>query len=80
MDIKQDILNVCDDMIFLWDQLKAETEAIPDEDVADIVCRWQDYFQEHADIITNFSTVKRNVEEVKRTLLMEGKLDYETMG
>lgn len=77
MDIKQDILNVCDDMIFLWDQLKAEIEAIPDEDVADIVCRWQDYFQEHADIIANFSMVKRNVEEVKQTLLMEGELKYE---
>ena len=80
MDIKQDILNVCDAMIFLWDQLKAEIEAIPDEDVADIVCRWQDYFQEHADIIANFSMVKRDVEEVKRTLLIEGELDYETMG
>lgn len=80
MDIKQDILNVCDDMIFLWDQLKAEIEAIPDEDVADIVCRWQDYFQEHADIIANFSMVKKDIEEVKRTLLMDGELDYETMG
>ena len=76
MDIKQDILNVCDDMIFLWDQLKAEMEALPDEDVADVICKWQDYFEENANIITNFSMTKRNIEEIKQSLVMNGKLKY----
>ena len=77
MNIKREIIKLCDDMIALWDGLSREIEAIPSGNEADIICRWQDYFPEHANLVGTLTATKRSVEEVKMKLIMKGELKYE---
>lgn len=76
MDIKQEIIKVCDDMVAFWEQFKVEMEAIPNEDEVDIICKWHDYFQENSDVVARLSMTKRNINEVEMSLIMNGKLKY----
>lgn len=76
MDIKQEIIELCDDMVAFWEQFKAEMEAIPSKDEADIILKWHDYFQEHSDVVARLSMTKRNINEIEKSLIMEGKLEY----
>ena len=68
MNIKQKIIELCDDMIVFWQQFKKEVEEISDEDNAILVYRWHDYFKEHKDTIGKLSETKWNVEEIERQL------------
>ena len=76
MDIKQEIIKVCDDMVAFWEQFKSEVKAIPSEDEADLVLKWHDYFQTNSAVVANLSMTKRNIDELERSLIMNGKLEY----
>lgn len=76
MNIKRNILELCDYMIDFWDGLAKEIEAIPNEDKAELVCRWYGYFEESMSSV-RFSETKVNVERVKEYLIMKGELKYE---
>ena len=77
MNIKQEIMELCDSMIAFWQQLKKKVDAIPKEGSVELVCKWYDYFQEHSDTIGKLSNTKYDIEEVKNHLLMTGELKYE---
>lgn len=77
MNIKQKIIELCDSMIVFWQQFKTEMEAIPDEDNAELVCKWYDYFQEHGDTVGKLSETKCNIKEIERQLIMKQELKYE---
>lgn len=77
MDIKQKIIGLCDNMVVFWQQFKTEVKAIPDEDNAELVCKWYDYFREHGDTVEKLSETKWNVKEVERQLIMKRELKYE---
>ena len=77
MNIKQKIIELCDEMIIFWNQLKKKVESIPDEDNAELVCEWYNYFKEHADSIGKFSYTKLRIKEIERQLIMEQELKYE---
>lgn len=76
MDIMQEIIELCDDMVVFWEQFKAEVEAIPSEDEADLVLKWHDYFQTNSAVVANLSMTKRNIDELERSLIMNGELEY----
>ena len=77
MNIKQKVIELCDSMIAFWQQFKTEVEAIPDEDNAELVCKWYDYFQEHRDAAGKLSETKYRVKEIERQLVMKHELKYE---
>ena len=77
MNIKRKIIELCDEMIALWNGLKKEIESIPSEDEVELVCRWHDYFREHGDIVGTFGETKRVLKEAEERLIMERKLKYE---
>ena len=77
MGIKQKIIELCDNMIAFWQQLKKEVEVISSEDNAELVCKWYDYFQEHSDTVGKLSETKLSIKEVERQLIIKRELKYE---
>ena len=59
-NIKQDLLDLCDDMSMFFLQLKAEMELVSEVD-AELVNKFETYFQEHKDIVSKFSDVKNKI-------------------
>lgn len=76
MDIKQQIIELCDSMAVFWDRLKKEIEATPNEDNAELVCRWHNHFEEHGDAISKLSETKFNVTQLEKHLITQGELKY----
>ena len=76
MNIKKEILKVCNSMVAFWDTFEREISAIPNEDEAEIICRWHNYFQEHSDVVTDLSMLKHDIDELEKSLFMDGKLQY----
>ena len=70
MFIKQNVIELCDDMICFWQQLKDETESISDNnDSVKLVCdKWYNHFERHGDTIGKFSEVKHDIEEINNLL------------
>lgn len=74
MNIKQEIIEICDDMISFWDGLKRKIKQIPNEDTTEIVCKWNDYFPEHSNTTINLIKTKMDIELVERELIKTGVL------
>ena len=64
-------------MIALWDNLEREISGIPDEKEADIVLAWKEFFPNNADVISKFSQLKRDIDELQDELIKHGELIYE---
>lgn len=75
--IKKRIINLCDDMIALWDNLEKEINGIPNKKEADIVLAWKEFFPNNADVISEFSQLKRDIDELQDELIKHGELIYE---
>ena len=77
MSIKQEIMELCNDMIIFWDGLEREMMKIPNQNQDDIVLKWKSYFPEHHDAISKLIFVKMHIEELERELIEKGVLRYE---
>lgn len=75
--VKKRIINLCDDMIALWDNLEREISGIPNEKEADIVLAWKEFFPKNVDVISKFSQLKRDIDEFQDELIKHGELIYE---
>ena len=74
MNIKKEILKVCNSMVAFWDTFEREISAIPNEDETEIICKWHSYFQEHSDVVTDLSILKYDIDELEKSLFMDKKL------
>ena len=74
--MKKRIINLCDDMIALWDNLEREIRQIPNEKEADIVLAWKEFFPKNADVISKFAQLKRDIDELQDELIKKGELRY----
>lgn len=61
MVVKQKVTKLCDDMITFWQKLKEEVEAIPNENEIEIICKWDNYFQDNYETIGELSDVKNYI-------------------
>jgi hypothetical protein len=77
MNIKKEILELCDEMINFWDGLQREIEQIPNENQDDVVLKWKSYFPEHSDVVSKLSWTKMHVDNLQDELIMRGVLKYE---
>jgi hypothetical protein len=64
-------------MIALWDNLEREISGIPNEKEVDIVLAWKEFFPKNADVISKFSQLKRDIDELQRSFIEHGELRYE---
>lgn len=70
MDIKQNIIELCDEMMTFWQNLKEKMESISKEDKATVVCEWSNYFIDNSHTIGKLSEVKMNVDQIKEKMVM----------
>lgn len=75
--IKEEIINLCDDFVVFWNQLKEEIALIDDHNDVDLVLQWHNYFVEHGDITTELNMIKRHVENIEEKLIKTGELKCE---
>ena len=61
MNIKNMIIKLCDDMIAFQQKLKKEIEVIPDENNTEVLCKWDNFFEENIEPINELSDVKSYV-------------------
>ena len=77
IDIKREIIELCNDMIVFWDGLQREVEKIPNRNQEDIVLKWKKYFPEHNDAIGKLSLAKMHIDRLEREFIERGVLIYE---
>ena len=64
--VNQEIVELCDDFILFFQQLKEEVKSIPNEDSVELVCKWHSYFEEHGNVVGKFSYIKNKMEEIEQ--------------
>ena len=74
-DIKQEVTELCNDMIIFWEGLQREIEKIPNQE--DVVLKWKRYFPEHRDVISKLSFTKMHIDKLEREFIERGVLIYE---
>lgn len=79
INIKREIIELCNDMIVFWDGLQKEVEKIPNQNQDDIVLKWKEYFPEHHDVISKLSFAKMHIDNLERELVERGALVYEML-
>lgn len=77
MNIKQEIIELCNDMIIFWDGLEREMMKIQNQNQDDIVLKWKSYFPEHYDTISKLTFAKMHIDNLERELIEKGVLRYE---
>lgn len=76
MDIKQEIIELCNAMNIFWDGFQREIEQIPNKNQDDIVLKWKSYFPENHDAISKLIFTKMHIEELEKELIEHGVLRY----
>ena len=77
MNVKEKLIELCDNMIYFWQQLKKEIETIQRDDHLELDCKWYDHFEKNGDVVGNLSETKELIENVQVKLIMNGDLKYE---
>lgn len=62
MDIRQELIELCVDMVGFWEQLKKEVELIPEIDRDKVVHKWNTYFKDHVESVDKLINTKMHIE------------------
>lgn len=76
-NIKEEVTELCNDMIVFWERLLEEVERIPDQNQEAVVLKWKRYFPEHSDAVSKLSFAKMHIDKLERDLIERGVLRYE---
>lgn len=77
INIKQEIIDLCDDFIEFWTQFKEEINAIADDDKAELILKWENYFVDHNRTIAKLIKTKLHAEGIAQVLIEKGELQWE---
>lgn len=77
INIKQEIIDLCDISIEFWQQFKKEISAIADDDKAELVLKWKNYFVEHNEFALKLTETKLYAEAITENLIEQGILELE---
>ena len=77
MNIKQELIELCEVQMALWEKLKKETELILENDDVSVVLKWNTFFKDNVEAIYKLSDTKMHIKETEEQLVMERKLFYE---
>lgn len=76
-NIKQELIELCDAQISLWQNLKNEVELISEEYDINVVLKWNSYFKDNVAAIYKLSDVKNHIKETENKLV---KLNFTDEG
>ena len=62
-------MDLCDDYVEFWKQLKEEIELIPQDNNTELICKWKNYFVEHKETVRKFGIVKVRAEIIEEDLI-----------
>ena len=77
INIKQEIMDLCDISIEFWKQFKKEISDIADNNKADLILKWKNYFVEHNEFALELSRTKMHAEMIEEDLIEQGVLELE---
>ena len=77
INIKQEIMSLCDDFVVFWNQFKEEINSIEDNDKAELILKWENYFVEHNRTTLKLIETKLHAEGIKEVLIEKGELQLE---
>ena len=77
INIKHEIMDLCDDFVVFWGQFKEEINAIAEDDKAELILKWKNYFVEHNRTTLKFIETKLHAEGIERVLIENGELQLE---
>ena len=75
--MKNELKLFCDDAIYFFTGLKSALWSVSEDNLAELVCQWKDYFEENAVFVAEFKTVARAMKELEIELIMKGELVLE---
>ena len=77
INVKQEIIELCDAQINLWELLKEKINSISDNDKAELVLTWKNFFNDHTEAVQKLSDVREYTNEITKELIMTGELHLE---
>lgn len=77
INIKQEIMDLCDVSVEFWKRFKEEINSIPDDDKVELVLKWKNFFVENNAMPLKLTETKLYAEKITRDLIMQGKLFIE---
>lgn len=77
INIKQEIMDLCDISIEFWKRFKEEINSIPENDKVELVLKWKNFFVENNAMPLKLTETKLCAEEITKELIMQGKLFIE---
>ena len=77
MNIKKELIELCDSMIAFWSKFKGEVEEIYETDKVSIVLKWHSFFEDNIGAIEKLSKTREHIEQVENKLIIKQELFYE---
>lgn len=77
INIKQEIMDLCDVSVEFWKRFKEEIDSIPDNDNVELVLKWKNFFVENNAMTIKLIETKLYAETISEELIMQGKLFIE---
>lgn len=77
MNIKQELIELCEIQMALWKKLKEEAELISENDDVSVVLKWNTFFKDNVEAVYKLSDTKMHIKEAEEQLVMKRKLFYE---
>lgn len=74
--MKNELKLFCDDAIYFFTGLKSALWSVSEDNLAELVCQWKDYFEKNAVFVTEFKAVNRAMKELETELVMRGELEW----
>ena len=69
INLKQEMLDLCDISILFWNQFKQEIDTNADIDNSDLILKWYDYFEEHPEFYSQLSRTRLCVKSLEKELI-----------
>lgn len=77
INIKQEIMDLCNNSVEFWKRLGEEIDIIADDDMDELILKWRGYFVEHKDTVLKLTETKAHAKGIEDDLFENGKLSYE---
>lgn len=77
MNIKKELIELCDSMIAFWSKFKREVEEISETDKISIVLKWHSFFENNVEAIEKLTKTREHIEQVENKLIINQELFYE---
>lgn len=77
MNIKKELIELCNSMIAFWSKFKREVEEIPETDKVSIVLKWNSFFKDNVEAIDKLIKTRKHIEQVEYKFIIKQELFYE---